>query len=573
VAGCGSSAKGATKPAASPPVAASLPSSLLTTAIPDEEVRGIFVSTAYNLDWPSQPGLPPNVQENEIDAIIARAADLNCNTIFLQVSAFGDRIYRKTGPTTKQSWSKSVNNFNDPGDATHPDYDPLAVWIAKAHENQMQLIAWINPFRTDWPLFGTDNKKLPFFVSVVNGEHLYLDPTSERVQAFALGVVRDLLDNYKNSPKPPRRVFPVAPKMAPQPRGQIPMKMSTAALSGAPAAGQSAAASQPGGSGGEGDDDDGLDGVVVDHYFPDPNDPGQVMAEPHGPILAMTAGAPADDGTTTAPATKELTPGQKRAEWLRKKYEMPEKYQPANEATVDDFVRNLYALVKEKKRILALSPSINKPTQIAHAKTWLHEGLCHYFIPEIYVHPAAFGPSLDGWMRLNDGPDPKPLIVPALNGAAVEKADRHNQLWLASEIEQETDIARSRGVGQAFYSWRALREHKHGGPPEPNSIGEHLRTGQYREKSLAPESKPPLLDALPQPSVEKGSPGFANVSMPKDSPKIRFWAFKVFGEHGWSGWQTASGIETTLPTNEGTKIRVRAVDRHNRKSPVKEIDL
>ena len=63
---------------------------------PDEELRAMFVTTAYNVDWPTQAGQPGNVQQNEIDAVIARAVELNCNTIFLQVRGFGDRIYAKT---------------------------------------------------------------------------------------------------------------------------------------------------------------------------------------------------------------------------------------------------------------------------------------------------------------------------------------------------------------------------------------------------------------------------------------------------------------------------------------------
>src|SRR4051812_46518040 len=70
-----------------PPSAISM--TALTLASPDEEVRAMFVTTAYNADWPSQPGLPKNVQQNEMDAAIIRAKELNCNTIFLQVRSFG----------------------------------------------------------------------------------------------------------------------------------------------------------------------------------------------------------------------------------------------------------------------------------------------------------------------------------------------------------------------------------------------------------------------------------------------------------------------------------------------------
>ena len=59
---------------------------------PDPEMRAVFVATAYNIDWPSRPSLHRSVLEDEIRATVARAKALNCNTILLQVRAFGDRI-------------------------------------------------------------------------------------------------------------------------------------------------------------------------------------------------------------------------------------------------------------------------------------------------------------------------------------------------------------------------------------------------------------------------------------------------------------------------------------------------
>src|SRR5688572_4673547 len=36
------------------------------------EFRGMFVTTAYNKDWPSRPGLHVNVQRNEMRAVVMR---------------------------------------------------------------------------------------------------------------------------------------------------------------------------------------------------------------------------------------------------------------------------------------------------------------------------------------------------------------------------------------------------------------------------------------------------------------------------------------------------------------------
>src|ERR1051326_8843406 len=87
-----------------------------TLSLPVDEVRGLFVATAYNIDWPSQPGLDTpeqqQAQKDEIDTIVQRAVDLGFNTIFLQVRAFGDRIYsehrseeRRVGKECRSRWS------------------------------------------------------------------------------------------------------------------------------------------------------------------------------------------------------------------------------------------------------------------------------------------------------------------------------------------------------------------------------------------------------------------------------------------------------------------------------------
>src|SRR5262245_6870988 len=76
---------------------------------PIRELRGVFVTTAYNIDWPPRPGLHWRVQSDEINAIVNRARELHCNVIFLQVRAFGDRIHRHTTLPAPEPWSAALN--------------------------------------------------------------------------------------------------------------------------------------------------------------------------------------------------------------------------------------------------------------------------------------------------------------------------------------------------------------------------------------------------------------------------------------------------------------------------------
>src|SRR5205823_3901313 len=49
------------------------------------EFRGVWVATVSNIDWPSEPGLSTQQQQDELIAILDRASALNLNAVILQV--------------------------------------------------------------------------------------------------------------------------------------------------------------------------------------------------------------------------------------------------------------------------------------------------------------------------------------------------------------------------------------------------------------------------------------------------------------------------------------------------------
>src|SRR5690242_19888319 len=72
------------------------PDTLSDPMTPDPEFRGMWVATAYNLDWPPRQYLHPSRLTDEIRATVARARELNMNVIMLEVRSFDDRMYRTT---------------------------------------------------------------------------------------------------------------------------------------------------------------------------------------------------------------------------------------------------------------------------------------------------------------------------------------------------------------------------------------------------------------------------------------------------------------------------------------------
>src|SRR3990172_11303481 len=80
-----------------------------------QEVRAVWITTAFNLDWPKS--FSESGQQKEITSLLDKLTDANFNTIMLQVRARGDAIY----PSEIEPWSKSLT-----GDMrVSPGYDPL----------------------------------------------------------------------------------------------------------------------------------------------------------------------------------------------------------------------------------------------------------------------------------------------------------------------------------------------------------------------------------------------------------------------------------------------------------------
>jgi uncharacterized lipoprotein YddW (UPF0748 family) len=159
------------------------------------ELRGLWVATVANLDWPSRSDLTPQQQRAELSAIFDRAASLHLNAIFLQVRPQADAIY----PSDLEPWSEYLTGAM--GKPPDPPYDPLAFAVAEAHARGLELHAWFNPFRAHHP------SASPAIASshIVRahpervhqyGQNVWMDPGDDGVQQQALAVIADVTRRY-----------------------------------------------------------------------------------------------------------------------------------------------------------------------------------------------------------------------------------------------------------------------------------------------------------------------------------------------------------------------------------------
>ena len=106
-----------------------------------DDMRGVWVATVYNLDYPIKATTDAAQLKAQADEILQNCAELGMNTVFLQVRPSADALY----PSKLFPWSKYLTGGQDK--APSGGFDPLAYWVSRAHALGLELHAWINPYR------------------------------------------------------------------------------------------------------------------------------------------------------------------------------------------------------------------------------------------------------------------------------------------------------------------------------------------------------------------------------------------------------------------------------------------
>ena len=111
------------------------------TVSADKELRGVWVASVSNINFPSSPNLSTDEMKAELDAIVETARSTNLNAIFFQVVPSSDALYS----SNVYPWSAFLTG--EQGQAPKDGFDPLAYITEKAHLYGIELHAWMNPFR------------------------------------------------------------------------------------------------------------------------------------------------------------------------------------------------------------------------------------------------------------------------------------------------------------------------------------------------------------------------------------------------------------------------------------------
>ncbi len=169
----------------------------IQTVHAEEKMKGVWVATVSNIDYPKKATVDPQQLMKYADEILDNCQQLGFNAVFFQVRPAGDAMY----PSKIFPYSQWLTGSQ--GLAPDNGFDPLAYWVEGAHKRGMELHAWINPYRITNNGISLDslaytnparsNKELTIHYS--NGNYYY-NPALPEVRQLVIDGILEIVDNY-----------------------------------------------------------------------------------------------------------------------------------------------------------------------------------------------------------------------------------------------------------------------------------------------------------------------------------------------------------------------------------------
>ena len=160
----------------------------------EPEMRAAWISTVFNIDWPSKSSYGnAEKQKREYIILLDKLKGAGINTVIVQVRPESDAIYRsKINP-----WSRFLTGKQ----GKDPGYDPLAFIIQESHKRGIKVHAWFNPYRasiySDKSSSASSNaiNRHPDWVIKYENKWYY-DPGKPEVVNYIVDTVAEVVQNY-----------------------------------------------------------------------------------------------------------------------------------------------------------------------------------------------------------------------------------------------------------------------------------------------------------------------------------------------------------------------------------------
>jgi uncharacterized lipoprotein YddW (UPF0748 family) len=160
---------------------------------PLRNLRGAWVTSVFNLDWPTNRLALPATQQAELLRILDTLRNTGFNSVFLQVRTGSDALYN----SSHEPWSFYLTGTE--GQAPNPLWDPLQFAIDAAHARGLELHAWINPYRARTGSFTLApnhviNQHPDWILNI--GTSPILNPGLPQVRTYLTKIMADIAQRY-----------------------------------------------------------------------------------------------------------------------------------------------------------------------------------------------------------------------------------------------------------------------------------------------------------------------------------------------------------------------------------------
>lgn len=171
---------------------------------PKRELRGAWLTTVFNIDWPSSSALTPQQERDQLVQRLDFLKATGVNMVFFQVRSQCDAIY----PSTIEPWAALLTGSQ--GTPPSPFYDPLQFCIDECRKRGLEIHAWLNPYRalstattsTLAALHPTHiiNTQPTWIMSAItnsnSSDQRLLNPGNPNVPGYIISVVMDIVRRY-----------------------------------------------------------------------------------------------------------------------------------------------------------------------------------------------------------------------------------------------------------------------------------------------------------------------------------------------------------------------------------------
>ncbi len=173
------------------------PSVIAASNTMKHEMRSVWLTTVWGIDWPSSQGTSESVikaQKAQMTKILDSLAVNNFNAINFQVRTMSDAFYK----SSYEPWSSWLTGTR----GKDPGWDPLAFVVDECHKRGIECHAWVNPYRfasesSAWATGGdgTNYVENGWIIDANSGTKI-LNPGKPEVIDHIVKVLEEIVVNY-----------------------------------------------------------------------------------------------------------------------------------------------------------------------------------------------------------------------------------------------------------------------------------------------------------------------------------------------------------------------------------------